>query len=155
MGEIALEHLERFAGNDDVEDIAEGRGYRAVLAIPGNRRATRLRIDFPDGKVSILSYSYLQEIICSNHQNLSLIFTSSVITLQGRNLWDLLDHLQSDRARILRCYHPQRYPEAPGPDDPVILSITRQSLRDFAMAAESAMRQPAQGRGTDQPHGRG
>ena len=135
MGAIAVEHLERFSKDQAVEDISTARGYRAVVAETGSRRVPRLRVVYPDGKMSVLSYSYLQEILYSNHQNLSLIFTSSVITLEGRNLWGLLDHLQTDRARILQCYDAARFPEAPGEGEPVILSIKRQSLREFTAGA--------------------
>lgn len=127
-----MEHLERFLRPEAVEtETASERGYRAIIAETGNRRVTRLRIVYPDGKLCILSYAYLQEILYTNHQNLSLVYTSSVITLEGRNLWGLLDHLQSDRAKIIQCYSPSRYGEEPGEGEPVVLSIKRQSLREF------------------------
>ncbi len=77
-----MEHLERFSRDmiPDDEVVVPSHQYRAFATETSGRRAARLRVVYPDGKISILSYSYLQEILCTNHQNLSLIFTSS---LQG------------------------------------------------------------------------
>ena len=128
-----MEQLERYSRDmiPDDEEPTSARHYRAFATETSGRRAARLRVVYPDGKISILSYSYLQEILCTNHQNLSLIFTSSVITLEGRNLWSLLDVLQADKVRVIHCYNPARFPDQPGTGEPVVFSIKRQSLRDF------------------------
>lgn len=126
-----MEYFDKFTSEQEADEPTTRRQYKAVIATANNRRLTRLRIAYADGKVSIVSYSYLQEILYSNHQNLSLIFTSSVITLQGRNLGGVLDVLQDDRAKAIQCYSETLYTDEPAEGEPVVLSIKRQSLREF------------------------
>ena len=45
-----------------------------------------------------------------------------MITFEGRNLWGLLDTLQSDRAKSIQCYAPGRFPAEPGEGEPVAVS---------------------------------
>lgn len=131
-----MEYFDKFTADQEADEPTTRRQYKAVIPGNGNRRLTRLRIAYADGKVSIVSYSYLQEILYSNHQNLSLIFTSSVITLQGRNLGGVLDVLQEDRAKAIQCYSEALYTDEPSADEPVVLSIKRQSLREFGAAGD-------------------
>lgn len=131
-----MEYFDKFSREHEADEPTTRRQYKAVVTDTGNRRVTRLRIVYADGKVSVVSYSYLQEILYSNHQNLSLIFTSSVITLEGRNLGGILDALQDDKVRIIQCFSDRLYTEEPGGDEPVVVSIRRQSLREFGAARD-------------------
>ena len=90
-----------------------------------------LRFHQPDGQtISALSYAYLQELITTSHQHLSLIYTNCVMHLSGRNLAGLVQLLQDSRVRSVQAFAPGRYNE-PSPDQPIITEISRQSIRDF------------------------
>lgn len=105
--------------------------YQAFTTDPTNRRTpARLRISFGSGPVSLLSYAYLSEVLCTSHQRLSLVFTSCVITLEGRNLFALLEALQEDKVRGLECFQAGTF-APPAEGAPVITRIRRQSFRAF------------------------
>lgn len=109
----------------------EQEAYRAVI-IDRTGPQTRLRLHYANGmKVRMLSYAYLMEVVVTSHQWLSLVFTTSVITLKGRNLDGLLEQLQDEKVRALVCFHPGRYPQ-PASNEPCILAIEDHSLHSFA-----------------------
>lgn len=99
---------------DAAAHVAEAEGtekqpYKAILPAR-TQRETRLRIHYPTlNKVRVLSYSYLHEVLAMGHQWLSLIFTHTVIVLEGRHLDRLVDDLQDERVRALICFHPTRH----------------------------------------------
>lgn len=105
--------------------------YQAV-AHDRSKSQTRLRLHYADGaKVRMLAYAYLIEVISTSHQWLSLVFTSSVVTLKGRNLDGILELLQDEKVRGLYCFHPGRH-NAPASNEPCILEIEDLSLHEAA-----------------------
>lgn len=112
--------------------VATGRDYEAAVNDPTNRRTpARLRLTYGDGTIALMSYAYLVEVLCTSHQALSLIYTNVAITLEGRNLTQLIEPLQEEKLRALTCFNARRHNE-PAADKPVITTITRQSLQDLA-----------------------
>jgi hypothetical protein len=106
-----------------VEDSEEQPSYRAFME--ARRHVPRLRIHYRDGSIGLLPYAYLVEVLCTSHQQLSLIFTHCVITLEGRHLNQLIDPLQDERIRALHCFNAKEH-KLPGEDSPVIKHIARQ-----------------------------
>lgn len=100
--------------------------YKALDLDAPRSRVTRLRVNFSDGSASLFSYAYLVEVLTTSPQFVSLIFTSTVITLQGRNLSGLLDALQEERVLALNPFDEKRH-MAMSPDDdaPYIERIER------------------------------
>lgn len=83
--------------------------YQAVF-LDKSKSQSRVRLHYGDGvKVRLLSYAYLIEVIATSHQRLSLIFTNSIFTLEGRNLDGLLEEFQDEKVRSLVCFHPGRF----------------------------------------------
>lgn len=112
-------------------DGAEKQPYKATLPAR-SQRETRLRILYPTlDKVRVLSYSYLHEVLAMGHQWLSLIFTHTVIVLEGRHLDRLVDDLQDERVRALICFHPHRH-EQPEAGEPWIRRITDATPAEIA-----------------------
>jgi len=87
-------------------------------------RVSRLRVNFSDGSSSLFNYAYLVEVLTTSHQFVSLIFTSTVVTLQGRNLSGLLDVIQEERVLCLNPFDEKRFAR-PEQDAPIIESIVR------------------------------
>lgn len=100
------------------------------------RRERRLMLFFQDGQVSVMSYSYLMEVLCTSHQFLSLIYTNCVITLKGSGLTAFLSHLQDEKVRWLQCYHPEVH-RLPDGNAPIILSMKRENPKDALGAARA------------------
>lgn len=112
---------------------ATGRDYEAAVNDPTNRRMpARLRLTYGDGTIALMSYAYLVEVLCTSHQALSLIYTNVAITLEGRNLTQLIEPLQEEKLRALTCFNARRHDEPPA-DKPVITAITRQRLQDVLL----------------------
>ncbi len=110
--------------SDDDKETYNAYGVSSAKKRNGE---TRLRICFADGTVAMPSYAYLVDVIYTSHQFVSLIFTRFVIELRGRNLTALLDLIQDEQLRYVQCYRADFFAEPP-PEEPVILSITRQML---------------------------
>jgi hypothetical protein len=106
---------------------ADDGNYRAFGLGAQGRGETRLKFYEQSGLIALLSYAYLTEVVCTSSQFINLIYTNCVIILEGRNLTPLVDLLQDDKLRYVRCFDPVRYPE-PATGEPVILSITRDGL---------------------------
>lgn len=110
--------------------------YLAYTHEPTNKRSpARLRIDYGDGGVALMSYAYLMEVYCPSHQHLSLIFTNVVITLKGHHLDQILEPLQESKVRTIVCFNPVRY-EQPEAGTPLINTIKRESLQEAARAVK-------------------
>lgn len=124
----------------------DARAYQALKPEPQNRRTpARLRIVYGDGVVSLMSYTFLSEVLCTSPQFVSLIYSHCVITLEGRNLTSLVDYLQEDKARTITCFNARRHDE-PEPDAAVITRIARQAIA----AARDVSDAPARQRGRDE-----
>lgn len=68
-----------------------GIPYAAVGLNRSNTSVSRLMLYYQDGRIAVMSYAYLVEVLCTSHQFLSLIFSNCVITLRGYNLMALLE----------------------------------------------------------------
>jgi hypothetical protein len=106
-------------------DASEAPPSYQAYTVEVRRGVSRLRIHYQDGSIGVLPYAYLVEVMYSSHQYLSLIFTRCVLTLEGRHLDRLIEPLQEERIRALRCFHAKEH-ELPGDGEPVIHHITRQ-----------------------------
>lgn len=112
---------------EDVEPVNK-RAYQALRPEPQNRRTpARLRIVYGDGVVSLMSYTFLSEVLCTSPQFISLIYSHCIITLEGRNLLELVDLLQEDKARTITCFNGRRHDE-PEAGAAVITRIARQAI---------------------------
>lgn len=99
--------------------------YQAVLLEQTNRRSpARLKVVYGNGFVSLLSYAFLTEVLCTSPQFLSLIYSHGVVTLEGRGLDALIDPLQEERIRALMCFNARHFAN-PEPGTTVITAIKR------------------------------
>jgi len=117
-------------GQAEPEDAApvDKRAYQALRPEPQNRRTpARLRIVYGDGVVSLMSYTFLSEVLCTSPQFVSLIYSHCIITLEGRNLLALVDLLQEDKARTITCFN-GRWHDEPEAGAAVITRISRQAI---------------------------
>jgi hypothetical protein len=113
--------------NDNEDEVVQGGMYKAAFLYKAKTRP-RLRLHFADGvKVKVLSYTYLIEILLTSHQWLTLVFSSSIVTLKGRNLDALVEPFQDERVRALIGYRPGIHPE-PASHEPCILEIQEHSI---------------------------
>lgn len=104
--------------------------YHACGIDAPRTKLTRLMIYYHDGVVGLMTYAYLMEAIMTSHQNLSLIFTNCIITLEGRNLSKIIHDLQDERVVYLQCFHNERF-EKPEEDEPIITAIERRGVHEF------------------------
>lgn len=105
------------------------QAYQACQEDKSRDHQTRLKLYYADGTVGLLSYSYLVEAVSTSHQYVSLLFTNVMITLEGRHLTELIDLLQDERIRWLRCFHPARH-QTPEDGAPVITRMVREMLHE-------------------------
>jgi hypothetical protein len=119
---------EESAGESGADDRAT---YHAFGVSKIHERQTRLRIHYQDGTVAVMSYAYLMEVLCTSQQYLSLIYTSTILTLEGRHLEALIEPLQDEKIRSLHCFHAKYFAD-PAEDAPVITRIERQGAQDLA-----------------------
>ena len=118
--------FDQYARQQNAEHDDGRQPYVAFeLGVQG-RRERRLMLFFQDGQISILSYAYLMEVLCTSQQYISLIYTNCVITLRGKGLTAFLGMLQDEKIRSLQCYHPEVH-QPPAEDVPIILSMKRES----------------------------
>lgn len=132
---------------ETAEPAAEGkRTYAALRPEPQNRRTpARLRIVYGDGVVSLMSYTFLSEVLCTSPQFISLIYAHCVITLEGQHLLALVDLLQEDKARTITCFN-ARWHDAPEAGSPIITRIARQAIAAGRQGEGGAARQRSAGR---------
>lgn len=87
--------------------------------------------------VGVMNYSYLTEMFASSDKFISMIFTNCVITLEGANLGPILDELENERLLWVRQYDAKKF-SPPAAGEPVVLSIYRETLAEFAKAEQDA-----------------
>lgn len=122
--------LHVISGETDEEPVDNGV-YKAAFLYKARSRP-RLRLHYADGlKMKVLSYAHLIEVVATSHQWLTLVFSSTIVTLKGRNLHTLVEPLQDERVRALVCYRPGMHP-APASNEPCILEIQERSIHEFA-----------------------
>lgn len=115
---------------DDDDDVIQGGVYKAAFIYKSKGRQ-RLRLHYANGlRVKVLSYAYLIEMVATSHQWLTLVFSSTVVTLKGQHLDQLIEPLQDERVRALICFRPGIHPEPEG-HAPCILEIEERSLHQF------------------------
>ncbi len=120
--------------NDDDDETVQGGIYKAAFIFKSKSRQ-RLRLHYANGvRVKVLSYAYLIEVVVTSHQWLTLVFSSTIVTIRGRNLDQIIDSIQDERVRALVCFRPGIHPE-PASHEPCILDIEERSLNDFASEA--------------------
>ena len=127
MGEHSV--FRNFAELHSVEPDDGRQPYTAFELGHQARREKRLMLMFQDGQMSLLSYAYLMEVLCTSHQYVSLIYTNCAITLKGKGLTALLTLLQDEKIRLLQCYHPEVH-APPAENIPVIESMKRENPHD-------------------------
>jgi hypothetical protein len=116
--------------HEENDDIVQGGVYKAAFIFKSKNRQ-RLRVHYANGlRVKVLSYAYLIEVLSTSHQWLTLVFSSTVITLKGRHLDQLVEPIQTERVLALVCFRPGIHPE-PGKYEPCILEIEEQSLNQL------------------------
>ena len=113
------------------EEESPGR-YRAFSLHAQGKSATRLKLTDQRGTIWLVAYAYLTEVICASPQYVSLVFAHYVFTLHGRNLTPLIDLLQEDKIKALRCYLEHEYQEPPAANELVILEMKRESRESAA-----------------------
>jgi hypothetical protein len=116
----------------DAPMVEANKATYQAMQLDRSKSQTRLRLHYADGlKVRMLAYAYLIEVVSTSHQWLSLVFTSSIVTLKGRNLDALIENLQDEKVRGLVCFHPGRH-QPPASNEPCILEIIDLSLHEAA-----------------------
>ena len=117
--------------HEEDDEVVLGGVYKAAFIYKAKGRQ-RLRLHYANGvKVKVLSYSYLIEVVLTSHQWLTLVFSSTIVTLKGRNLDRLVEALQDERVRALVCYRPGIHPEVAS-HEPCILDIQERGVHEFA-----------------------
>jgi hypothetical protein len=130
LDHYARKRAEQAEEETDYDTADEDREtYRAWATSHVKKRngETRLRLCLADGTVVLTSYAYLMEVLCTSHQNLSLIYTNVVFTLRGRHLTSLIDLLQEEQLYAIYCFRGDYFAEPPE-DTPVITAIERLSV---------------------------
>lgn len=116
--------------DEAAKDVVQGGVYKASFKFKSKARQ-RLRLHYGNGiRVKVLSYAYLIEIVSTSHQWLTLVFSSTIVTLKGRHLDQLIESIQDEQVRALVCFRPGIHPE-PATGEPCILEIEEQSLNQF------------------------
>ena len=116
--------------SEEFGDVVQGGVYKAAFKFKSKARQ-RLRLHFGNGvKVKVLSYAYLIEVVSTSHQWLTLVFSSTIVTLKGRHLDQLIEAIQDEQVRALVCFRPGIHPE-PARGEPCILEIEEKSLNQF------------------------
>ena len=119
----------------DEDEVVQGGIYKAAFVFKSKQRQ-RLRLHYGDGvKIKVLSYAYLIEIVSTSHQWLTLVFSSTIVTLRGRNLHMLIELIQDERVRALVCFRPGIHPE-PASNEPCISDVQERGLHEFANEKE-------------------
>ncbi len=115
----------------DEDEVVQGGIYKAAFVFKSKQRQ-RLRLHYGDGvKIKVLSYAYLIEIVSTSHQWLTLVFSSTIVTLKGRNLHTLIELIQDERVRALVCFRPGIHPE-PASNEPCILDVQEHGIHEFS-----------------------
>ena len=115
---------------EGMDDVVQGGVYKAAFKFKSKARQ-RLRLHYANGaRVKVLSYAYLIEVVSTSHQWLTLIFSSTIVTLKGRHLDQLIESIQDEQVRALVCFRPGIHPE-PAKGEPCILEIEERSLNEF------------------------
>lgn len=115
---------------EEEDEVVQGGIYKAAF-ITRSKNRQRLRLHYANGmRVKVLSYAYLIEVVATSHQWLTLVFSSTVVTLKGRHLDQLIQPLQGERVLALICFRPGIHPE-PAKHEPCILEIDETSLNQF------------------------
>lgn len=114
---------------ESTEEPASGREYRAY-AIDKPKNPSMLWLDYDGAVFELLEKSNLVKVLCTSPEYLSLIFTHSVYTLEGKYLDKLRVLLMEDKIRSLHCFDARRH-DPPADGETVILFIEEQSVGDF------------------------
>ena len=118
------------APQEATAELKSHTDYQAWGIDQAKKQQTRLRIFYGNDTIGLMSYAYLMEAACTSHQLVSLIYTNCVITLEGRNLTELIELLQDERIDYLRCFQVDNYTKPTG-DKPIIIDITRKTLDEI------------------------
>lgn len=128
-GASELPMLDVYSHEED-DEIVQGGVYKAAFIFKSKNRQ-RLRVHYANGlRVKVLSYAYLIEVVSTSHQWLTLIFSSTIVTLKGRHLDQLIESIQDEQVRALVCFRPGIHPE-PARGEPCILEIEERSLNQL------------------------
>lgn len=125
MSDNVTSLAERYRKQDDSPKTE----YKAFAEDKSRTRQARFKVSFADGSIGLFSYSYLAEVYSTSHQYVTLFFHNCMVMIEGRNLTELIDLLQDEKIRELRCYNAKYFMEPPA-EDTVILKITRKSLQE-------------------------
>lgn len=106
--------------------------YQAFECREIGNRAVRLRIEFhdQDRTASLLAHAYLVEVFSTDDCLVSLIFTSTIFTLEGENLGALLEALEREEVSVIRRFNPNLH-ERPKEDAPIITRIYRVPFEEY------------------------
>jgi hypothetical protein len=103
--------------------------YTACRVDERHRRSVQIRLELhdKDGTTCSLSRAYLVEWVASADQYLTLIFTTSTFSIEGKNLTDMLETLDNDHMNITLCAFNPRLHIEPDEREPVITHIRRRA----------------------------
>lgn len=111
-------------------DPLSSRRYKAYGVQPPRSKVTDLRLIYADGSMGLISKLYRSEVMMTSHTWLSIVFDNCSITLQGRNLDQLIDLIQDDEIRSLHCFNPALHD--PPPDGEILITtIERINIHEF------------------------
>lgn len=113
------------------------RAYRAYGIDAPQRRPSLVGIYYGDGRMGLMQKSFLQEVLFTSHQHLSLIFTGCIITLEGQHLDQLVELLQDEKILSLHCFNPKLH-DRPAEGEVIITRIERRSSGDVMLKREKA-----------------
>lgn len=108
--------------------------YKAYRIDAPDNQGARIRIERndEDRTTSSLARSYLVEWVASADQYLSLIFTTALFMIEGKNLDDLLEKLDDNQVNAICCFNPLRY-LPPGENEPIITAIERVGFQEATL----------------------
>lgn len=110
--------------------------YQAADIERTNDRAIRLRINYSNGEIELMSYAYMTSALSGTENGIGLMFTTGVVYLEGPNIRTLLDDFQEERVRTLTCFDPKRH-EMPEEGKPIIHIIEWRRV-DQVLAGEES-----------------
>lgn len=113
-------------------DTTPSRAYKAYGVDAPQRRPTLVAIHYGDGRIGLMQKSFLTEVLLTSHQHVSLIYTNSVITLEGQNLHLLLDLFQDEKILSLHCFNAKLH-DKPTEEEILITRIERRNSGEVLM----------------------
>lgn len=107
------------------------RAYKAYEIDTPQKRTSLMAIYYGNGAIGLMQKSHLIEMLLTSSRNLSMVFTSCIITLEGSNLDQLVELFQDEKILSLHCFSPKLH-DTPEVSEIFISNIIRRNPGDIS-----------------------